>query len=245
LWGAPLRRWLLCAAAGLPIVALQIAYNVAISGSVVPTVFNASVWNDPSLPLHSWSSEMFRVFSPAVYLGFAANLLVGGKGLFAFTPLMFVAAYGLVVMRRAGGLMARLALAVAATFAVFFVLIVFLQNDYNARNFGERRYVDLFFLLCIALGPALASIRSAVASAAVRLAIGSSVAIAALGTVAPFAGAAGEPGFAFGAAEFAALLRRAPVQGVLDVFALIVMIVLVLGLMPPRASAPIAAADGR
>src|SRR5665213_877807 len=45
---------------------------------------------------------------------------------------------------------------------------------------------------------------------AVQIASALSVAIAALGTVAPFGGAPGESGYAFGLAEFAALYRRAP-----------------------------------
>ncbi|MBV8749517.1 MAG: hypothetical protein JO103_07365 [Candidatus Eremiobacteraeota bacterium] len=232
LWGVPLRRWLIAIAAGVPVIALQVAYNVAISGSALPTVFNSGVWNDPSLPLHTWSSEMYTVYSPLAYLGFAVNLLVGARGLFSFTPLALVAAYGLVVMRRAGGLQPRLALAIAATFAVYFVLIVFLQNDVGARNFGERRYVDLFFVLGIALGPALASVRTRAARIAVRLALAASVAIAALGTVAPFAGAPGESGFAFGTAEFGNLAHRAPIQAGLDVVLLVLAITLVLYLVP-------------
>ena len=240
LWGAPLRRWLLCAAAGLPFLALQLAYDLRISGSVLPTVFNAGVWNDPSLPLHSWSSQVFAIYSPAVYAGIVFDLLIGTKGLFAFTPLMFVAAYGFAVMLRTPGLARRVAVAVLATAGVYFALIVLLQNDAGARNFGERRYVDLFFLLGIALGPALASVRGMVAVVAVRLAIASSVAIAALGTVVPFGGRAGESGFAFGSAAFVALMRRAPVQGVLDVLLLIAILALLFRFvpLPARAATP-------
>jgi hypothetical protein len=243
LWGAPLRLWLAGVAAGLPIVALQLAYNRAITGSIMPPVFNAAVWNDPSLPLQSWSSQVFHVFTAADYFGFVVNLLVGSRGLFSFTPLMLLVAYGLLLMWRAGGAQRRVAAAVLATAAVFFVLIVFLQNDADARNFGERRYVDLFFVLCVALGPALSALRGTVAVAAARVLVAASVAIAALGTVAPFAGAAGESGFAFGAAEFAALARRAPVQAALDVLLAIVLIALVLRLMPAPEGAPVIRAE--
>jgi hypothetical protein len=232
LWGAPVRRWLVCIAAGVPVVALQIAYNLAVSGSPVPTVFNLGVWSDPSLPLHAESLQVMRWFSPLEYFGFAVNLTVGGRGLFSFTPLTAVAAYGFARMWRTGGNVRVLALAILAASGVFFMMIVFLQNDAHARNFGERRYVDLFFVLCIALGPALAAVRGLAAAAAVRLAIATSVAIAALGTVAPFAGQPGESGFAFGSAEFAALYRRAPVQAALDVVLLVALVVVVLRLTP-------------
>ena len=232
LWGAPARRWLVCIAAGLPVVALQLAYNLAVSGSPVPTVFNLGVWSDPSLPLHAESLQVMRWFSPLEYLGFAVNLLVGGRGLFSFTPLMAVTGYGFARMFRARGHVRALAVAIVATSFVFFIMIVFLQNDAHARNFGERRYVDLFFVLCIALGPALTAVRGPAATAAVRIAVAASIAIAALGTVAPFAGDPGESGFVFGSVEFAALARRAPVQAALDVLLLVVMIGVVLRVTP-------------
>jgi hypothetical protein len=231
LWGARPLRWVLCIAAVLPIFALQLAYNVSISGSVMPTVFNAQAWSDPSLPLHSWSSQIFGVFSPGAYLAFAVNLLVGSKGLFSFTPLMLVAGFGVSVMWRTGGLMQRLAVAIVSAAGAFFLAILFLQSiDIIAPSFGERRYVDLFFLLGIAFGPALAAVRSGVALLAVRLTIVVSVAIAALGTVAPFAGE-GQSGFEFGSAAFGALARRSPIQAALDVLLLIVEIALVLWLV--------------
>jgi hypothetical protein len=242
LWGAPLRTWLLVLAAGLPVVALECAYNLRVSGSVMPTAFTVAVWKDPSLPFYSPSQQAFPVFSPADYLRFAVSLLVGTKGLFSFTPLMLVAGYGLLVMVRAPGLARRLAIAIAATTIVYFAAIVLLQNDTGARNFGERRYVDLFFLLCVAVGPALASVRGPLARLAVYIASALSVAIAALGTVAPFGGAPGESGYAFGLAEFAALYRRAPVSAALDVVMLVVLLVVVLRIVErafraPRASA--------
>jgi hypothetical protein len=138
--------------------------------------------------------------------------------------------------------MRRIAVAVAATCAVFFATIVTLQNDAAAANFGERRYVDLFFLLCIGIAPALASVRSRIAAVAVRACIALSVAIAALGTVAPFGGAPGESGFSFAGAAFAALLHRAPVQAAVDVLMLLVIVALVLRLVPFPALRPVAGA---
>jgi len=237
LWGAPLLRWALCILAGLPFLALQLAYNLRISGSMLPTVFNARVWNDPSLPLHSWSSQVFAVYSPADYARIVADLLVGTKGLIAFTPLVLVAVYGFAVMLRTTGVARRVAIAVLATVGVYFLLIVFLQNDAGARNFGERRYVDLFFLLGIGLAPAFAAVRGAIAVFLVRAAIVCSVAIAALGTIEPFGGNAGEWGFAFAGAALVALARRSPVQAGLDVVLLIVLIGLVLRLVPLRVTA--------
>ncbi|MBV9438536.1 MAG: hypothetical protein JOZ24_00945, partial [Candidatus Eremiobacteraeota bacterium] len=116
--GAPLRRWVLCTCAAIPLVAFQLAYNRAISGSVVPTVFNAHAWSDPSLPLHWWSSHIFEVFSPLQYARFTVDLLVGVRGLLSFTPLVAVAVYGFVRLWRSDADGRRLASAVAATFVV-------------------------------------------------------------------------------------------------------------------------------
>lgn len=231
LWGLPLRRWLLALAAALPVIALQVAYNLRITGSIVPPTFNASVWQNHASQMHDWS-VYYHIHPPLEYAGFALNLIAGSRGLFSFTPLMFVAAYGFVLMIRSGGIDRRIALAIGATFLVYVGLIVFVQNDADASNFGERRYVDLFFALCIPLAPALVALRGPLERTLVALAATTSIAIAALGTVAPFAGRPGESGFAFGSAEFVALVHRAPVQAGLDILALAVLIGLVVRLLP-------------
>ena len=87
-------------------------------------------------------------------------------------------------------------------------------------------------MLCIALGPALGSIRSPAAIIWTRLAIAVSVAIAALGAVAPFGGGPGQLGFVFAPAEFVALEHRAPLASAFDVLLLLALIGLVLRLVP-------------
>jgi hypothetical protein len=180
---------------------------------------------------------MLRVHSPALYLRFLVNALVGNKGLFSFTPLMALAGYGLVAMWRASAEMRRIALALLATVAVFVFAIVFLSDDTATANFGERRYVDVFFMLCVALGPGLAAVRGALGTFVARLLIVSSIAIAALGTVNPFAGDAGEWGVLRGAAEFGALAHRAQAQATLDVLVLVGLIAAVVRLTPLGAAA--------
>lgn len=247
LWRRPAREWLLCAAGALPVFALQFGYNLAISGSVVPPVYNLSAWSDPTLPLHHvGTTQVLRAFSPLEYLSFFVNELVGVRGIVPFTPLVVLAAYGAVRMWRAPGRARALAAATAATFAVYVLLIVFLQNDTYSRNYGERRYVDLFFLLCTALGPALASLRGGLARAAAMLLVALSVASAGLGTIAPFAGRQGEWGFVFASHEFAMLQRRAPVQAALDVVLLLLLIAVVLRLTARATDAsPVAAGAPR
>lgn len=234
LWGQPARSWLLAIAAGVPVVALQLAYNVHVSGSVLPTAFTGSVWSATAVtPAWATEPQPFVLQSPGDYVRFAATVLVGDKGLLSYTPLVLVAAYGLAVMWRAGGVQRRLAIAIVATTAVLVVMIVALQSqDARAQNFGERRYAEVFFILGIALGPALAAVRSRAAAFAVRACAAVSVAIAALGTVAPFGGEVGEPGFSFASAAFAALYRRSPAQAALDLLLLAVVVLVVVRLLP-------------
>jgi len=233
LWGGSLRSALMCCAAAIPVVALQAAFNAAISGSVIPTAYNAAVWNGSGpAPLGIGASQMLHPHAPGLYLRFLVNELVGDKGLFSFTPLMVLAGYGLVAMWRASAEMRRIARALLTTAAVFVFAIVFLQDDTATANFGERRYVDVLFMLCVALGPGLAAVRGALGAFFARLLIVSSIAIAALGTVNPFAGNVGEWGIVRGAAEFGALAHRAQVQATLDVLLLAGLIFAVVRLTP-------------
>jgi hypothetical protein len=246
LWGGSLRSALLCGAAALPVVVLQAAFNAAISGSVIPAAYNAAVWSGsgPS-PQGIGASQMLHAHSPGLYVRFLVNELVGEKGLFSFTPLAALAGYGLVAMWRAPAEMRRIALAVAATVAVFVFAIVFLSDDTATANFGERRYVDVFFVLCVALGPALAAVRSALGAFVARLLMASSIAIATLGTVNPFAGSAGEWGVLRGAAEFGALAHRAHVQAALDLVLVAGLIAAVVRLTPLGTAAAASAAPRR
>ena len=145
------------AAACVPVVAAQLAFNEAVSGALGPPAMNQASWADPSSPFHRADQALLRFSSAGDYLRYAAYLLVGDKGLISYTPLALVCAYGFVRMAAAPGVMRRIALAIAATFVLYFVLMVAFTDDYGALNYGQRRYVDLFFLLCVGLGPALAA----------------------------------------------------------------------------------------
>lgn len=225
LWGAPARQWLACGLAGAPLVAAQLAFDARVSGGLGPPALNQASWSDPHSPFHRADRSLTFFSSASDYARYAAYLLIGDKGLFSYTPLMLVSAYGLVRMGRAAAAARRIALAAGATLALYFGLMVAFTNDYGALNYGQRRYVDLFFVLGIALGPALAAVRGA-ALGAVRAAIAASIALAALGVLAPFGGSPGESGLALERAELAHLAARAPLQVALDAAALALTILL-------------------
>jgi hypothetical protein len=232
LWGAPLRRWLAVGLAAVPVVALQLAFNVAVSGALGPPALNQSSWSDPSSPFHRADQTLFFFRSPVDYLQYAAYVLVGAKGLISYTPLVLVAGYGFVRMYAAGGLLRRFTIAIAVTFALYFALIVAFTNDYGALDYGERRYVDLLFLLCVGLTPAFEAVRGTMGVLAVRALLVASLAAAMLGAVEPFGGAPGESGYTVALREFARLAHRAPLQAILDAAVLVVVVILVLRSWP-------------
>jgi hypothetical protein len=227
--GLPAQRLAIFVLGALPVVIAQVGYNLDVTGSVLPPIFNPAVWSDRSLPEYiAPSTPIVTFYAPVDYLRFVFDLLVGNKGLFAFTPLAAVCAYGVAAMWKRGAETRRLAVAISATCLALFVLIVFFQNDEGSRNFGERRYVDIFFLACTSLGVAFETVRTALGAAAVRFAVAASVIIAGLGAVAPFGGRAGQDGFAFAAAEFATIAHRNLGQAIEDVVGLALIVILVL-----------------
>lgn len=230
--GAGARRVALFAIAALPIVALQIAYNVEVTGSALPPIFNGAVWADKSLPEYiPPSTPMVAWYTPGDYARFAFDLLLGNKGLFTFTPLAAVCAYGVVVMWKKDARLRRLALAIAATALTLFVLILFFQNDEGSRNFGERRYVDVFFLACTSLGVAFGAVRGALAAMAVRCAVAASVVITGLGVIEPFGGQPGQDGITFAARDIATIAHRNLGQAIEDIVAIAIVALLVLWLL--------------
>jgi hypothetical protein len=225
LWGAPPRVWLACAAACVPVVVAQLAYNASVSSGWGPPAMNQTTWSDPSSPFHRADQSLFRFSGAGDYLRYALYLLLGAKGLVSYTPLVLLAAYGFVRVWRTP--QRRVALAILATCAVYFVLMVAFTNDYGALNYGERRYVNVFFVLCAGLGPALDGLPPGAASVAARLAVAWSMATAMLGTIAPFGEPRGLGGTVFAAQELERLTHRAPFQAALDVVVCAVMILLV------------------
>jgi hypothetical protein len=228
--GTSLQRWIVMLAAGVPIVAAQLGYNVMVSGSVVPAAMNKSLWLDPTLPLYVAGWPAFTAPMPSEVLLNLFNLLAGGKGLFAYTPVALASVYGVVVMFRTGGGTRRLAVAIALPAITLLGLMLLLQNLSAERNFGERRYVDIFWLLSIALGPALAQVKSAAQRFGIAVLIVASTLIAMLGVIAPFGGT-GEPGFVFAAAAFSELAQRSWIQATLDIAFAVVAIILTLRLL--------------
>ena len=225
LWGVSVRQWLVFAAICVPLLAAQLAFNASVSTGLGPPAMNQATWNDPASPFHRADQSVFHFTSAGDYARYVVYLLFGDKGLITYTPLVLLCAYGFV--RLWNGPARRIALAIVAACVAYFVLMVAFTNDYGALNYGERRYVNLFFAACVGLGPALAALRSGPAALLARLAVSWSIALAMLGVVAPFGEPRGVAGGVFALQEFERLSHRAPVQVAIDVLALAVTILLV------------------
>jgi hypothetical protein len=238
LWGAPPRRWVIFGVACVPLIAAQLAFNAHVSSGLGPPAINQESWNDPLSPFYRGANQSVFLFSsPLDYVRYALYLLVGDKGLIAYTPLVLLCAFGLARMWRGAGPERRPALAIVLACAAYFVLMLAFTDDYRALNYGERRYVDLFFVLGVGIAPALAALQRGAGALAARFAAAWSIAAAMLGTLAPFGEARGVGGAAYALQEFARLTHRAPVQAALDVLAVVLMIFLVQRFWS-RAAAP-------
>jgi hypothetical protein len=188
---------------------------------------NAGSWSDPNSPFHNDYTALGRFPSVAAYARYASYLLAGDKGLFSYSPLFLVSVAGLVLwFRRGSPERRRLALAIALPCLVYFALIVLYTDDYASYSFGERRYAELAFVLCVPLGAALVAARAdARLRAATLVLAAASIALAGLGTLEPFTG---PEGIAGGLRVFADLFRRTPILGTVDCLGLVVAIALVL-----------------
>lgn len=223
LWGAPARTWIVFGLACIPVVAAQLAFNGSVSSGLGPPAINQATWADPSSPFHRADQTLLPFSSTGDYFRYAAYLLIGDKGLIVYTPLTLVCAYGFARMCAGSAEMRRIAVAVVSTFVLYFILMVAFTNDYGSLNYGERRYVDLFFVVFVALGPARAALADS-ANAVARIAMQLSIALAMLGVLAPFGEPRHESGIAFVLREFNRLAQHAPAQALIDAAAALLII---------------------
>jgi hypothetical protein len=207
-------------AGALPFAVLQAAFNHSVSSGFVPPAINAGSWSDPTSPFHNDYTSLGRFSNVLDYVKYACYVLVGDKGLFSYSPLFVVAVAGLVAwFRRGAPAERRMALAVALSCAVYVALIVLYTDDYTSWSYGDRRYAEIAYVLCVPLGAGLvAAGRDARLRMATLVLAAASIALAALGTLEPFTGPEGILG---GLHAFHRLLRRAPLQGAVDVGALL------------------------
>jgi hypothetical protein len=214
-------------AAVLPLAVAQALFNHSVSSGFVPPAINANSWADPHSPFHNDYTSLGRFHSVLDYLEYALYLLAGDKGLFSYTPVFLVALAGLGYWWRGGSAGERLmAAAVVVPCIVYVALIVLYTDDYTSWSYGDRRYAEIAYVLCIPLGQALVLAREDLRfRVATLLLAAASIGLAALGTLEPFTGPEGILG---GWREFQALLRRAPVQGTIDVLALALAVTVVL-----------------
>ncbi|HZT11625.1 MAG TPA: hypothetical protein VFA29_02415 [Candidatus Baltobacteraceae bacterium] len=206
--------WIAATLGALPLLAAQAAFNLHFSGSVIPPAMNGNVWDYPGSLFKHHYLTLGVVGSADAYKDYAWYLTFGDKGLFTYSPAVVLCIWGLVLMWRNRGEQRILAAGIAASCAVFLVLTFLFTDDHSAGNYGERRYADFLALLCVALGPLLAAIRSRWAVWAVRLVVLAGIVMEAIGTVSPWTG---NPGFTWNLDRFHTIWLHAPWSAAIDV----------------------------
>jgi len=214
-------------AVALPFALAQAAFNHTVSSGFVPPAINSESWADPQSPFYNDRPGLGRLPGFFDYVKYALYLLAGDKGLFSYSPLFLVALGGLVIwFRRGMAAERRMALAIVLSCTVYIALMVLYTNDYPSFTFGDRRYAEIAYVLCVPLGAAFVAASGDARLRAVTLVLAAvSVTLAALGTLDPFVGPEGILGAWRGCAG---LLLRAPIQAVIDLVAFAVTVVAVL-----------------
>ena len=234
LYRAPRSSVLVFLAASIPFVFLELFLNWKLSGSLLSPGLNDSFWSGAQLKATSLHLKPARD-----YVSNLASMTIGNKGLFVYTPLTFVCVFGLAKLWSSGKAdLRRLTAAIVAGSALYFILMVLFTFDSLSSNYGERRFVEIFFILCVGLAPAIASLRAPLARLAALIAAVVSIVMAALGTVNPFAGQGALPGYVIAAGEFRRLFVHAPLQAGIDLVALLTVIALAVRFWPAPDGTP-------
>jgi hypothetical protein len=227
--------WLPIVVGAAPLLICQAAFNLAYSGSLLPPAMNGAVWNYPgSIFAHHYLS-WGMLGSIWAYIDYAQYLTIGDKGLITYSPLILVAVYGLYVMRRRDDEQQRLSLAIVVSTALFLVTVLLFTDDHSAANYGQRRYVDFIPLVCVGLGPMLATLNGKYRVGVVRIIVILGILMQALGTVSPWTGA---PGFLWNIGRFHALWQRAPLIGCVDV--ILTIAIMLLSIRVVKSESPLA-----
>ena len=231
LWRAPRLHAAAFALVVMSGIAAQAAFNVAVSGSPLPPAFDQRLWTHGTVFHVGYLETPVLQLTPLAVVRNAWAALAGDKGIVVYMPLVLTCIAGFAMLWRERSERGAVARAAACACIAYYVVVV-LYHDYGSVNFGERRYADVAFLLCVPLGCANERLRAPAWNLAARIAAALSVTIAALGTVAPFAATDRGWSLLFALEEFVRLTRRAPLQAGLDVAALTATIALLMWYWP-------------
>jgi len=148
-----LRRTILpFAAATLPFLVIYFAFNVLLSGSLLPPALNVPLWNYPGSAFNSNNLTGLAGARPLTeHLRYALDLITGNHGLFSYMPILLVGVYGFVC----GWFKApqhRLQLAfIAIGCSMYLALYAWSSNDYSGFSYGIRWYAGIVYLAMIPL----------------------------------------------------------------------------------------------
>ncbi len=140
-------------AAAAPIVAMSLAFNVLLSGSLIPPAMNAPLWNYPGSAFDQNNLSGLSVHRSfhqiAVY---AVNMLFLNHGVFSYMPILLLSAYGLVVGFRKAPTHRGALVYIAACCSLYVASYIFTSDNYSGWTYGIRWYAGIVYLAVVPLG---------------------------------------------------------------------------------------------
>jgi hypothetical protein len=139
--GAPARAWMIASLGLIVALAGHAAYDLARFGTVFETGYGRQA--------------TASAYSTPLLVGLYGLVLSSGKGVMWFAPILWLVPAGWLAMRRAGGVPARAAIAIAAAWLVALAVYAKFEHWAGDGSFGPRYLVPLLPLAAVAFALAL------------------------------------------------------------------------------------------
>lgn len=140
------------AIAGIPIISLYLLLNFQTSGSLMPPAMNPTLWNYEGSAFSSASlSGLAQHQSIADTVVYGFHMLVGNRGMFLHTPVLFMALLGLVTAyrnRRQFQYRAEFSYILVAIL-MYIGLYIMRTVNYSGWAFGVRWFASLMLILSL------------------------------------------------------------------------------------------------
>jgi hypothetical protein len=174
----------------IPIILLYIGLNFYTSGSIIPPAMNAKLWDYPGSYFGSGNLSGLvghDLQSLAIY---AFHMLIGSRGLLAYTPILLFAIYGWFKAILQPNFKYKKEYLFIATICLTYVMFyIFRSNNYSGHSYGVRWFASIMLLACIPLTHIIEPLQKSILFRLIFLAIASaSILISIVGAIAPFGG---------------------------------------------------------
>lgn len=149
-----LRAALLFIFACLPVIGIYLSLNLLTSGSVIPPALNAPLWDYPGSAFNQETMTGLENHNNVLdLLVYSFHMLLGNRGLFSHTPILFFTVVSLWSLLRPKSVflyqreMVFLMLAIALNIMIY----ILKSTSYSADAFGVRWFAPLMLILMLPL----------------------------------------------------------------------------------------------